>query len=385
MTSNFASLNFVISTLENFALNGVEITALDSLESEISRQVNWDMEISDLSFSTLSNIAAKLVSESFEQKDLTKIILTVSNGYSTVLSAGADIYQKTLLSFLTAVDPVIANRLAPFIMNANIIPERDENSLTMLSSELLIFAENATVDLRTFREKVLFAPQFSNLIFAFEILNEMRFQSGGVDLSILNQPIFFSIIREKIDWTGYPEDILTIELWSNIFKAFWPTVDYYLVAVGEDLVRFGQAVANSHVSIDLFCAQNGLDLGIDNFLATGECQCIENAETFFNEESQINACECSEGFSAAIEVDREKMTLTKSCQPDIVTVQVQLFQSFKSAINFDSRLLDRSNDFGLDYFNQVKSELSKVISGAFESFTIDEITFRKGAQLVGNR
>lgn len=279
----------------------------------------------------------------------------------------------------------MANRLAAYIMVTEIVPERDDNLLTVISGELLALAENATVDVGSLREKVIFTPQFSNLIFAFEILNEMRFQAGGIDMEQLNNPVFAKTIEEKIDWTAHPEDILTFELWSEIFAAFWPTVDYYLVTVGTDAISYGQKVANAYVSVDFFCVQNGLTLGMDNFMSTGQCNCVDNAEPVYNELLKATSCQCSDGFSASITVDRENMSLTKSCLPDISTVQVQLFQTFESALLWDGRLKDTKEHYGLLMAEKFVEELSKISSAAFENFTIDEMTFRQGSQLEGSR
>ena len=70
-----------------------------------------------------------------------------------------------------------------------------------------------------------------------------------------------------------------------------------LVDLSTDETIYGLINDYSFIGTELYCVENGLNLGKDDYLATGTCTCIADATAASDEVTGVESCGCDTDFS----------------------------------------------------------------------------------------
>lgn len=114
------------------------------------------------------------------------------------------------------------------------------------------------------------------------------------DLADLSTMDALTVIFENVDWTWTQND-LTQGKFSALIGAFaW--LDSSITEIKSDAYEYEKVRDYSYIGTDLFCENNGVNLGSDDYLETGICSCIKNASPVTDTVTQIEVCGCDDGF-----------------------------------------------------------------------------------------
>merc|ERR1712048_1405383 len=163
---------------------------------------------------------------------------------------------------------------------------------------------------------------------------------------------------------------ITFEIFTATVSAM-TTLSSEVIAIASDESAFNVVLDYAYVGTDLFCANNKLNLGPEDYLDTGACNCVENAEVLPDDGTGIAICGCSDGFDMVTDGE------TRSCAAGVVLQTATISHSISTTIAWDDDLLDTSTGIGLEQKNLVVSDLVRVHRKAFVSVKIVEFKFVK--------
>ena len=311
-SESFASLRFVVSTVEAFINAGANIADLSSLELEIEGQIQWSMGIADLTFAKFKNILSAFDAPTIDNMEINDIVNSVSRSYSVVLyqSATTDIYQECMIRFLNEQNADLANRMTLGIIAADFTSNSSGMDIGQASRILVPLltdiATSVSADLEELRRNVLYSDEFSSILFAFEILNTLISQGASIDQ--LSDPVVSNAIFNTIMWNSTLDDI-TFQVYTDTVGAM-TTFDWYILKIKNDEAAFNIIKDYAFVNVGMYCENNGLNIGSEEYLQTGICECIDNAEIRIDEMTGVTRCECVEEYTMVI----DELTYASSCE-----------------------------------------------------------------------
>ena len=126
-----------------------------------------------------------------------------------------------------------------------------------------------------------------------------------------------------------------------LFQGLFPKLgigifDWYIVSFQNEETIFDEILSASFVNLAWYCEDNGLNVGVEDFLATGECNCISNAEAVLNEETKVNSCQCVGDYVFVADFDEETMSVVRKCQMGVEFETVEIAQSMTMGIAWDN-------------------------------------------------
>ena len=77
--------------------------------------------------------------------------------------------------------------------------------------------------------------------------------------------------------------------------------------------EFEVLLDNAYIGVEIFCEQNGLTLGQEDFLTTGTCNCLTGATAAVNSVTQVSVCECDTGLGMQTSEGEKSCEAGKSC------------------------------------------------------------------------
>ena len=291
---SFTSLKFVISIFIMLIEAGADVVDLVIVEETIQSEIQWSMTIVELTFEKFSTVVAAFASETMKTKTVTKIINTVTEQYSVVMlkSATINIYQETVMQFMIEQHSTFANQLALQIITADFVTDNAEGrAFRVLESVLSSVATSASIDIITFRTDVLFSTQFASITFVYEVINSL-IETNFLTLEELSDTVISQSFFDNILWTYTVEDI-TMDIYTKMITQM-TTIDASIADMIDE-AKFGVFLDYAFVSTEFFCENNNLNLG--DYMSTGQCNCIDNAETSVDPATDVTSCDCSDGFT----------------------------------------------------------------------------------------
>ena len=308
---SFGSIKFVISTLNMLIEAGADIVDLVSVEATLETEIEWTLTIVEITFAKFSTVLVSFTSETATAAD---VISTVTQQYSLVIMSAAtlNIYQERVMSFMIEINTEYANELALGIVAADFSDNTEGEGFNVLTTVLTELATTASIDLAVFRTDILYSAQFSSIVFVYEVINIL--QVNGASLVELSSDVTISqAFASNIMWSFTSADI-TFSVFTSTVSAM-STLKTSITTITE--ASFNIMLDYAFVGTDLFCENNGLNIGPDDYLTTGECNCVTNAEPTVDSTTGITVCGCESGFNMVTEITGD--TTARSCSSGTLT------------------------------------------------------------------
>ena len=116
--------------------------------------------------------------------------------------------------------------------------------------------------------------------------------------------------------------------YGEIFTNF-PTIKIEVIRISWlPYYEYEKVRDYSYIGTDLFCENNGVNLGTEDYLDTGVCSCVDNASPIIDDVTKIEVCTCDETFTMLTQ-----SLLVKSCAQSKITKNILTlgFNSFYDA------------------------------------------------------
>ena len=111
----------------------------------------------------------------------------------------------------------------------------------------------------------------------------------------MTDAVIYSAISTNILWTDTVSTLSYVK-YVKTMKAM-TTLDATMITTISTEAVYGVFLDYAHIGFEIFCTDNGLNIGEDDYMTTGTCNCVADATAEDNEISGIPTCLCDTDYT----------------------------------------------------------------------------------------